>query len=307
MVTTICPYCGAVNNDPAETCCICDARLRSPQPSSLARPSVPRTQGNLAVDPNWRREASERLHAYRTRHGAPTAELQPPLPFESAGSPTPDGAQPGSGFVSTATPGRAPRSRTPRTERVEISVPGREPDAPGAGIRQRSGGLAASGTALDPLFPVASLAERRRAALLDSALLVFSYGGMLALFWTLGGRIEIQKVDAVVAGATLVLFYAQYFSLFTVFGGSTPGMMLCGLRVIGFDGGVPTPRQLIWRSFGYLVSAGTCLLGFLWALWDDDHLSWHDRISQTYLTSAAEGVPGEGASSSGRYRQGLPR
>jgi hypothetical protein len=24
-------------------------------------------------------------------------------------------------------------------------------------------------------------------------------------------------------------------------------------------------------------------LGFAWSLFDDDHLSWHDRISQTYL------------------------
>jgi uncharacterized RDD family membrane protein YckC len=75
--------------------------------------------------------------------------------------------------------------------------------------------------------------------------------------------------------------------LFTVFGGSTPGMMLRGLRVVGFDGDAPTPRQMLWRSFGYLISAGTLMLGFLWALWDEDHLCWQDRISQTYLTPAA--------------------
>jgi hypothetical protein len=28
------------------------------------------------------------------------------------------------------------------------------------------------------------------------------------------------------------------------------------------------------------------MLGFLWALWDEDQLTWHDRMSQTYLTSA---------------------
>ena len=136
----------------------------------------------------------------------------------------------------------------------------------------------------DALFPVASLSERRRAALLDGALLLFSYGGMLALFWALGGRIGFNKLDAVVTVVTLMLFYAQYFALFTVFGGSTPGMMLRGLRVVSFDGSVPTSRQMVWRSFGYLVSAGTCFLGFLWALWDEDHLCWQDRISQTYLT-----------------------
>ncbi len=33
-----------------------------------------------------------------------------------------------------------------------------------------------------------------------------------------------------------------------------------------------------------MISAGVCFLGFLWALWDEDHLCWQDRISQTYLT-----------------------
>jgi uncharacterized RDD family membrane protein YckC len=142
----------------------------------------------------------------------------------------------------------------------------------------------AAEAAPDALFPVASLTERRRAALLDIALLLFSYGGMLALFIALGGRLGFNKVDVVVTVATLALFYAQYFALFTVFGGSTPGMMLRKLRVVSFDGSIPTSRQMVWRSFGYLISAGVCFLGFLWALWDEDHLCWQDRISQTYLT-----------------------
>jgi hypothetical protein len=29
------------------------------------------------------------------------------------------------------------------------------------------------------------------------------------------------------------------------------------------------------------------MLGFLWALWDEDHFTWQDRISQTYITAAA--------------------
>jgi len=141
------------------------------------------------------------------------------------------------------------------------------------------------------MFSVASLPERRRAAIVDVGLLLFSYGGMLALFTVLGGHIGFNKLDLSVAGATLALFYAQYFALFTVFGGSTPGMMLRGLRVVSFTGGVPTSRQMVWRSFGYLISAGTCFLGFVWALWDEDQLCWQDRISQTYLTPIEKITP----------------
>jgi uncharacterized RDD family membrane protein YckC len=109
-----------------------------------------------------------------------------------------------------------------------------------------------------------------------------------------------------VTAATLVLFYAQYFALFTVFGGCTPGMMLCRLRVLSFDGRMPTSRQMIWRSFGYLVSAGTCMLGFLWALWDEDHLCWQDRISRTYLTPLEDLATGE-ASATGALESGSSR
>jgi uncharacterized RDD family membrane protein YckC len=35
-----------------------------------------------------------------------------------------------------------------------------------------------------------------------------------------------------------------------------------------------------------MLSAGTFFLGFLWAQWDEDELTWHDRISRTYLSSA---------------------
>ncbi len=142
--------------------------------------------------------------------------------------------------------------------------------------------------------------------MLDGGLLLFSYGGMLALFWALGGRIGFSKLDAMVTAAMLVLFYAQYFALFTVFGGCTPGMMLCRLRVLSFDGRMPTSRQMIWRSFGYLVSAGTCFLGFLWALWDEDHLCWQDRISRTYLTPVEDLATGE-PSATGALESGSSR
>jgi uncharacterized RDD family membrane protein YckC len=65
-------------------------------------------------------------------------------------------------------------------------------------------------------------------------------------------------------------------------------MMLRRIEVLTLDGGGPSTRHLIWRSFGYLLSAAAMGLGFLWAWWDDDHLTWQDRISQTYVTPMEE-------------------
>ena len=242
------------------------------------------TEGNLAVEPEWRREVSSRLHSYRVRrHGSAVTDYQPELPFDhDSTSPVHNSDPNAETAVEFTPPAPTARQRKPRAERYEISI--HEAVPTGAKIRRAGLAQAQGGSAPDSLFPVASLTERRRAALLDTALLLFSYGGMLALFTALGGRLGFNKLDAAVTGATLALFYAQYFALFTIFGGSTPGMMLRNIRVISFDGSTPTSRQMAWRSFGYLISAGTCFLGFFWALWDDDHLCWHDRISQTYLT-----------------------
>jgi hypothetical protein len=43
---------------------------------------------------------------------------------------------------------------------------------------------------------------------------------------------------------------------------------------------------MLWRSAGYMLSAGTFFMGFLWSLWDEDALTWHDRLSHTYLSPA---------------------
>jgi uncharacterized RDD family membrane protein YckC/ribosomal protein L40E len=195
---------------------------------------------------------------------------------------------------SAAAPMPAARARTLRpkhSERLEINVSQPAFDFSAA---ERSNSSLSFGARSLPLhsdsriFHVAPLAQRRRAGLVDAALLLFAFGGFWSLFSALGGHFTVSSFSAVVTAATLSLLYAQYFSLFTYFGGATPGMMLCHLRVVSFDGTEPTSQQLLWRSLGYLISAGTAALGFIWALWDEDHLTWQDRISQTYLTAALD-------------------
>jgi len=136
------------------------------------------------------------------------------------------------------------------------------------------------------LYPVAPMWDRRIAGLIDVAFLLFACGGFLALFGSLGGHFALSKLNAAVCFTALGVVYFQYFALFTIFGGTTPGMMLRNLQVMGFSGDEPTPKQMLLRSAGYMFSAAPFLAGFLWAIWDEDGLTWHDRISKTYLTAA---------------------
>jgi uncharacterized RDD family membrane protein YckC len=152
------------------------------------------------------------------------------------------------------------------------------------GSREDAGEL--TERAHEGLYPVASLGDRQLAGIIDTACLLFAFGGFVALFGSLGGQLTLSKMNAAVYLVALSVVYFQYFALFTVFGATTPGMMFRGLQVMSFSGDTPTPRQMLLRSAGYMLSAGVCFIGFFWALWDEDQLTWHDRLSKTYLSSA---------------------
>lgn len=309
-VIQTCTQCGAVNDVDAERCVFCDALFSVPEVEASAVYGVPQrpapVEGNLAVEPEWRREVSHRLEAYRERRQRlRTGDAQPALPpaggrnlASAAGWNEPAIALPEDekrGFAAerqyAMAVGSLQRHVAPPARAVgplEIAVYQPELDFAHAGEPISLPHPHAATGSDAQLLPVASLAERRGAGLLDAAFLLVCYAGFLGMFRALGGVLSFGKLDALVYAATAVLFYAQYFALFTVFGAATPGMLLRGLRVVSFDGTAPAPRQLLWRSFGYLLSGGTALLGFFWALWDEDHLTWQDRISQTYVTHAQE-------------------
>jgi uncharacterized RDD family membrane protein YckC len=271
--------------------------------------SVGDTQG-----PEWRGELEQRVDAYRTRRttaaGPPGAQSK--LPFGEPIHPSARHASPANysnhenpvknydsryeraigvaepavhaptaddDFSFTIAIGRYSPPNEKRDGRLEIDVS--LPPGGDAAAAEQDGARANHYV----LYPVASLLERRWAALIDTICLLFAYGGFLALFGSLGGQFTLSKLSFEVYAATFAIVYLQYFALFTVFGGTTPGMMYGGLQVASFSGEPPTPRRMLLRSLGYLISAATLFMGFVWAVWDEDTLTWHDRISRTYLTS----------------------
>ena len=89
------------------------------------------------------------------------------------------------------------------------------------------------------IFPVASPWNAAAAQLIDGACLAFAYGGFLVLFGSLGGQFTLSKLSALVCFSTFAFVYVQYFCLFTIFGGTTPGMMIRGLHVASYSGEAP--------------------------------------------------------------------
>jgi len=255
-----------------------------------------RSANESGAEEAWRGELAEKLQAYRARRRKVAPNLaQGNLPFEERATPPKITAvvaldEPAvleaaprvedEDFSFTIAIGRNAAMREDSRMVIDVSEPlaspGRDGMPPGA----------VASTEQTRSYPVASIEERRLAGLIDGACLLFAYGGFLTLFGSLGGQFTFSKLSAVVCVTTFVIVYLQYFALFTIFGGTTPGMMLRGLHVVDFSGDMPTPRQMLWRSVGYMLSAGTMFMGFLWAMWDEDGLTWHDRLSQTYLAPA---------------------
>jgi uncharacterized RDD family membrane protein YckC len=292
-VTKTCLQCGSILPSASGTasrnpetsrvraCPFCD--FRSESPASQASGAPPREPYD---DPAWRGELAERLASYRARRkkGGPV-EGQPQLPFEQfADIPVPGinvaVAEPPAtedDFSFTIAIGRtADRTADDTQMFIDVSPPESQVASPSPAPEE---------TQHTGLYPVAPLDERRLSGLFDVACLLFACGGFLALFGSLGGHFALSKLSAAVYGLSFAIVYLQYFALFTVFGGTTPGMMLRGLRVVDFSGEEPTPKQLLLRAAGYMLSAGTFFLGFLWVQWDEDELTWHDRISRTYLSA----------------------
>jgi len=50
-----------------------------------------------------------------------------------------------------------------------------------------------------------------------------------------------------------------------------------------FDDHSPTLAQRCGRLGALLLSVAPLGLGVAWVIFDEDHLSWHDRLSRTYL------------------------
>ena len=146
--------------------------------------------------------------------------------------------------------------------------------------------LAADSRFQDSSYPevvCAPIGKRFAAGIIDAFLLALA-GCLFALLFTLvGGSIQMTSMGLIVIAFLAVFWIFAYFALFTAMSFGTPGQAAMGLSVRTLEGNLPTLQEALLRAFGYLVSLGSLMLGFLWAVMDSDGLAWHDHISGTLL------------------------
>jgi uncharacterized RDD family membrane protein YckC len=267
-----CRYCQTSNNEDDHRCRRCGRRLRN----------VPVYTGSSAAAPALSYDASEPVAVSRTVSAEPltprkTITYQPSLfssrelprvvPFESI---APGLMDPAVRKSPAAQPRQRPRKVIAGQQSLEFSSQARA-------ARASEGAIYCDA-------PVAITTHRALAAALDGALILSS----LALF---GVVFRLMAGDAMLSAKTVPLFVAAaagvmlfYRLLWCCAGGDSPGMRWAQLALINFDGQAPTRKQRLARAASGFLSLAAAGLGLLWALVDEETLTWHDHMSKTFPT-----------------------
>jgi uncharacterized RDD family membrane protein YckC len=180
----------------------------------------------------------------------------------------------------------------PASVSTQVDVPATSPDSHAptwnrsewSGIKLEAQPFAETGNerASGPL-PVAPVGVRLMAGVVDCALII---AGFVSLGFAVAHNFQhppTGKPAEVVGFVTLILVGLLYYSFFFSLRISTPGMKYARIGLCTFDDQIPTRVQLRRRLGAMVLSMIPVGLGIVWSIFDEDHMSWHDRYSQTYL------------------------
>jgi uncharacterized RDD family membrane protein YckC len=136
--------------------------------------------------------------------------------------------------------------------------------------------------------PVAPPGLRMQAAAIDGFAMAAGCAVCVAIFLFAGGHIPMDKRILPFFGAAVLTVPVFYKLLWTFMGQDTIGMKKAGMRLVDFDGNPPSQERRYYRLFGGVISLLAAGMGLIWAFVDEDALTWHDHISNTFPTIVAE-------------------
>ena len=209
--------------------------------------------------------------ALKARRGRP-APISPPSTVSAPVSP-----------AAMATPPAAPLAGPPPPETSasvtdpELPAPAVDPEPVSPPVIQPS-----------PPPPVSPAPRarltRRLGALAIDALLV---GMVLSLL----GNLRSHGAGVGFGGGGLLLVLAVYGAVLWKLRGATVGGIVCGLQVARADGRPMDWATVIVRALACFLSFAPLGLGFLWAAFDVDKQTWHDKIAGTVVVRPPKPTP----------------
>ncbi len=132
---------------------------------------------------------------------------------------------------------------------------------------------------------VAGIPDRLMAAIVDAALVGIAFALFIFVFAASTTHPPTGKPAVIGAAVLLAALYLLYQFLFFTFADATPGMRYARIALCTFDDDNPTRDAMRRRVFALVLAAAPLGLGFLYVLFDEDHLGWHDRMTRMYQRS----------------------
>ena len=168
-----------------------------------------------------------------------------------------------------------------RRELTRPELPDIEPKAqPREEILEEAAPKAALATAVE----LAPMSRRLLAIVVDCALIAGVFLAAAFLAATHASQLPGPRAAELGAALALLAIGAAYQTLFFTLAKATPGMRYAGIELSTLDGFSPSRAQRCKRLLAMLLSVLPLGLGLVWALFDDSRLTWHDRLSGTYLS-----------------------
>lgn len=265
-----CRYCGTMNPEGEQRCVKCQRRISVGAYSVIETAIAPKLAPAASAHPSHRLTAVIENAGVERR----TRPTQQDLFAHDDGRKIV--AMPGAGAPARTSRPDSNRSRSRRSAEGQTAFDFSAPAPAQPFHRERS---------RRNVFPVAPLPVRAVAVLVDTGIVTAALVLMVAVIRTLlGQQLVLDQAMLPYAAIALLSIGLCYKLVWCLFCRPTIGLQLMRLRVVDFSGQLPSLGQCILRILtGYM--SFTCLgMGLAWAVVDDEQLTWHDHISQTYLT-----------------------
>jgi uncharacterized RDD family membrane protein YckC len=117
----------------------------------------------------------------------------------------------------------------------------------------------------------------RFVALLIDGILVSVVGGIIGAIFGQG------PTEPGVGSLINLIIGVAYYVYFIGSSGLTLGGRLLGCKVVDANGQIPSYGTAAIRYVMSIVSGAVILIGYLWAFWDKNKQTWHDKVANTYV------------------------
>lgn len=162
----------------------------------------------------------------------------------------------------------------PGQQRLDFPAPSARPSA-----------AAVPGSPIDCDALTANLSSRLSAFAFDATMVLAASAIFLGVVRFGIKTFEFNRLSMAILAGGVVLIAALYKTLWCLGNGDSPGLHWAKLRLVNFDGRRPRRSQRFQRVASGALSCAAMGLGLLWALVDEEALTWHDHICKCFPTS----------------------